>query len=86
MVCFPRETRRDEGFAGSLGALPYDWIGLLAEIGWECAGAVRVFEHGRERTCELRLEEIPSSELAERAFERYGASFRKLRAGCFACR
>lgn len=37
-------NRRDEVWR-SLGVLPYDWIGLLAEIGWECAGAVRVFEH-----------------------------------------
>ena len=61
----PEGNRRDE-VCRSLGVLPYDWIGLLAEIGWECAGAVRVFEHGRERACELRLEEIPSSELAEK--------------------
>ena len=62
MACFTR-NRRDE-VCRSSGVLP--WIGLLAEIGWECAGAVRVFEHGRERACELRLEEIPSSELAEK--------------------
>ena len=61
----PEGNRRDE-VCRSLGVLPYDWIGLLAEIGWECAGAVRVFEHGRERACQLRLEEIPSSELAEK--------------------
>ena len=61
----PEGNRRDE-VCRSLGVLPYDWIGLLAEIGWECAGAVRVFEHGRERTCELRLEKISPSELAEK--------------------
>ncbi len=61
----PEGNRRDE-VCRSLGVLPYDWIGLLSEIGWECAGAVRVFEHGRERTCELRLEKISPSELAEK--------------------
>ena len=61
----PEGNRRDE-VCRSLGVLPYDWIGLLAEIGWECAGAVRVFEHGRERACELRLEKISPSELAEK--------------------
>lgn len=25
---------------------PLDWVGLLAEIGWECAGAVQVFPEG----------------------------------------
>lgn len=35
----PEGSRRDE-ICRSLGVSPYDWIGLLAEIGWECAGAV----------------------------------------------
>jgi len=39
----PEGVRRQE-VARSLGLSEYDWIGLLAEIGWECAGAVRIYE------------------------------------------
>lgn len=41
----PEGPRRDET-CRKLGISPYDWIGLLAEIGWECAGAVQVFTQG----------------------------------------
>lgn len=41
------EGRRRQEVAQSLGLSEQDWIGLLAEIGWECAGAVRVFEVGK---------------------------------------
>ena len=61
----PEGNRRDE-ICRSLGVSPYDWIGLLAEIGWECAGAVRVFECGRKRARELRFEAISPSALAEK--------------------
>ncbi len=27
-----------------------DWVGLLSEIGWECAGAVQVFPEGASHT------------------------------------
>ena len=61
----PEGSRRDE-ICRSLGVSPYDWIGLLAEIGWECAGAVRVFERGHKRARELRFEAISPSALAEK--------------------
>lgn len=35
----PEGERRD-AICRHLGLSPYDWMGLLAEIGWECAGAV----------------------------------------------
>ena len=38
----PEGDRRDR-VCRQLGLDSYDWVGLLAEIGWECAGAVRVF-------------------------------------------
>lgn len=61
----PEGSRRDE-ICRSLGVSPYDWIGLLAEIGWECAGAVRVFERGHKRARELRFGAISPSALAEK--------------------
>lgn len=42
----PEGTRRQD-ICRSLGLSQYDWIGLLAEIGWECAGAIRIFEEGK---------------------------------------
>ena len=63
----PEGSRLDE-ICRSLGVSPYDWIGLLAEIGWECAGAVRVFERGRKGTRVLRFEKISPSALAEKGF------------------
>lgn len=61
----PEGSRREE-ICRSLGVSPNDWIGLLAEIGWECAGAVRVFERGRKGTRVLRFEKISPSALAEK--------------------
>lgn len=61
----PEGNRRDE-VCRSLGVSVYDWIGLLAEIGWECAGAVRVFEHDDARCHVPEYKEISSGELAER--------------------
>lgn len=59
----PEGPRRDE-VCRSLGISPYDWMGLLAEIGWECAGAVRVFPRGRARSSSPRYREISKEELA----------------------
>lgn len=39
----PEGPRRD-AIAKSLGFPSHDWVGLLSKIGWECAGAVRLFE------------------------------------------
>lgn len=61
----PEGSRRDE-VCRSLGVSVYDWIGLLAEIGWECAGAVRVFERDDTRRHVSEYEKISTAELAER--------------------
>ena len=61
----PEGTRRDE-VCRSLGISTYDWIGVLAEIGWECAGAVRVFERGDARHCASEYKKVSATELAER--------------------
>ena len=61
----PEGIRRDE-ICRSLGISTYDWIGLLAEIGWECAGAVRVFEHNDVRCHVSEYKHITADELAER--------------------
>lgn len=39
----PEGQRRDE-ICRTLGIIASDWIGLLAAIGWECAGAVGVYD------------------------------------------
>ncbi len=41
----PEGERKDQ-LCQKLGLNRNDWIGLLAEIGWECAGAVQVFPEG----------------------------------------
>lgn len=41
----PEGGRRDRA-CRRLGLDPLDWVGLLSEIGWECAGAVQVFPDG----------------------------------------
>lgn len=41
----PEGDRRDRA-CRRLGIDPLDWVGLLSEIGWECAGAVQVFPEG----------------------------------------
>lgn len=42
------EGRRREDICRSLNISPYDWIGLLGAIGWECAGAVKVCQEDGE--------------------------------------
>ncbi len=49
-----------------LGTDPYDWIGLLSEIGWECAGAVQVFPEGAADCHEAQLVPLDEAELAEK--------------------
>ena len=61
----PEGVRREE-MARRFGISPYDWIGLLAEIGWECAGAVRVFERGDSREHAGSYDSVSSEELAEK--------------------
>ncbi len=61
----PEGNRRDE-VCRSLGVSVYDWIGLLAEIGWECAGAVRIFERGSAQRYTAEYQQISAGELAER--------------------
>ena len=59
----PEGNRRDE-VCRSLGVSPYDWLGLLAQIGWECAGAVRVFEQGDKHACTARYKKVTTASLA----------------------
>lgn len=61
----PEGRRRDE-ICAELGLNTYDWIGLLAEIGWECAGAVRIFAPGAEKTRKPALEPLSEDDLAQR--------------------
>lgn len=61
----PEGPRRD-AICKNLGINPYDWMGLLAEIGWECAGSVQIFSHGSAKTHPASYHEISSEELAER--------------------
>ena len=60
------EGARREDVSNGLRISAYDWIGLLAEIGWECAGAVRIFEHGDTRTHQGSYESISAGDLAAR--------------------
>lgn len=84
----PEGNRRDE-VCRSLGVSVYDWIGLLAEIGWECAGAVRVFERGSTQRNTAEYQQISAAELAERlsAISRQtpqpGSSFFRMSLGGF---
>lgn len=59
----PEGSRRDET-CKSLNLSPYDWIGLLAEIGWECAGAVQVFARGEANNHPPSYRKISETELA----------------------
>ena len=63
MGLLPEGKRRQE-VAQSLGLSEHDWIGLLAEIGWECAGAVRVFEAGKVDSRSGFYEQLTIKELA----------------------
>lgn len=58
------EGARREDVCRRLGISSYDWIGLLAEIGWECAGAVRVFRQGDARARLSSYEPVSADALA----------------------
>lgn len=60
----PEGPRRD-AISKSLGLHPYDWIGLLSKIGWECAGAVRIFPQGETSEHTSQYQEISELELAK---------------------
>lgn len=61
----PEGERRVE-LCRELGINQYDWLGLLGEIGWECAGAVRVFPEGQGAKPKGSYEALERRELAER--------------------
>lgn len=61
----PEGDRRDE-FCRELGINRYDWLGLLGEIGWECAGAVRIFPEGEPKEYKNSYETIEAADLARR--------------------
>lgn len=61
----PEGDRRNE-LCRELGISRYDWLGLLGEIGWECAGAVRVFPEDDNAHHEGTYEKAPIDVLAER--------------------
>ena len=60
----PEGTRRQD-ICRSLGLSEYDWIGLLANIGWECAGAVRIREEGDSTEHDASYEPISKEQLAQ---------------------
>lgn len=59
----PEGERRDRA-CRQLGVNRYDWIGLLAEIGWECAGAVQIFPEGGKVACLASYEPLALGDLA----------------------
>ncbi len=61
----PEGDRRTE-ISRSLGVSPYDWMGLLSKIGWECAGAVKVFEEGEAESHAAQYREINEEELIDK--------------------
>lgn len=61
----PEGVRRDN-LCNRFGLDRYDWIGLLAEVGWECAGAVRIYEEGRRGVENGSYERIAPDELARK--------------------
>ncbi|MBR3257786.1 MAG: HipA domain-containing protein [Eggerthellaceae bacterium] len=61
----PEGRRRDE-VCRNLGIDTNDWVGLLAEIGWECAGAVKVIPEGEAVLHEAGYTPLPSEALATR--------------------
>ena len=60
----PEGDRRDRA-CRKLGINPFDWVGLLSEIGWECAGAVQVFPEGAAAVREGSYEPIAAGSLVE---------------------
>ena len=60
----PEGDRRDRA-CRRLGLDPLDWIGLLSEIGWECAGAVQVFSGDAGPGHTGSYESVDSARLAE---------------------
>lgn len=60
------EGERRFALCRELGVDSYDWLGLLGEIGWECAGAVRVFPAGESRRREGSYEKAGPDELSAR--------------------
>ncbi len=59
----PEGERRDRA-CRQLGLDSGDWLGLLAQIGWECAGAVQVFSEGKARERYESYLPIDQAELA----------------------
>ncbi len=61
----PEGERRDR-VCRQLGLASGDWLGLLAQIGWECAGAVQVFPEGESRGHSGSYLPIDQAALAEK--------------------
>lgn len=61
----PEGERRDR-ICKSFGLDSFDWIGLLGEIGWECAGAVQVVFEGELRSRDGSYAAVDSAELTRR--------------------
>ena len=60
------EGRRREDICRSLNISPYDWIGLLGAIGWECAGAVKVCQEDGEPIAPASYRVLSPDELGNR--------------------
>ena len=63
------EGRRREEICKNLNISPYDWIGLLAAIGWECAGAVKIRQQNDEPIPPAYYSTITASELGNRLYD-----------------
>ncbi len=61
----PEGARRDN-LCKRFGLSRYDWMGLLAEVGWECAGAVRVYEEGDSCVEKGSYERVSPDDLAKK--------------------
>ena len=59
----PEGGRRDRA-CRRLGLDSLDWVGLLSEIGWECAGAVQVFPEGGAAAHSGSYEPVAYADLA----------------------
>ena len=65
------EGDRKERACRKFGLKPHDWMGLLGEIGWECAGAVQVFPEGASCEHGDSYEHVEPADLVNKLTDAY---------------
>ncbi len=60
------EGQRRDGICRQLGIAPHDWLSLLSQIGWECAGAVQVLPEAETGKHAGSYAKLNAQELAKR--------------------